>query len=252
MLIGRAIEADLIKGLDRWLEKLNGRPDLLRKALALLSHYQDAVQADGEDQALAGDLIVQNTADDPLAVMEVYLSDQPWWPGRNDPNVRTETQWMTLAWLVPWERERQDRILRVLFWGDKIQRQEVSPPWHWVGPLPQLNFAPTRPVQPIQLCRERAMLLKLALRWYQADNGKPADNLGELVPKYLPSIPRDPYDGQPFRYRLSKGEEIEWPEPPAAAGVPAAPPAAPGGAAAPAAPAAPRRRPRPAEPRRRR
>jgi hypothetical protein len=51
--------------------------------------------------------------------------------------------------------------------------------------------------------------LKLALRWYQADNGKPAETLDELVPKYLPAIPLDPYDGEPFRYRLSRGEEIE-------------------------------------------
>ena len=42
-------------------------------------------------------------------------------------------------------------------------------------------------------------------RRYQADNGKPADNLDELVPKYLPSIPLNPYDEKPFRYQLSRG-----------------------------------------------
>ena len=65
--------------------------------------------------------------------------------------------------------------------------------------------------QPGELCVARAMQLKLALRWYQADNGKPADNLDELVPKYLPSIPLNPYDGKPFRYQLSRGEEIVLP-----------------------------------------
>ena len=51
-----------------------------------------------------------------------------------------------------------------------------------------------------------------ALRWYQADNGKPAENLDELVPKYLPfHSARSTYDGEPFRYRLLRGEEIMWP-----------------------------------------
>ncbi len=55
------------------------------------------------------------------------------------------------------------------------------------------------------------MQLKLALRWYQADNGKPAENLDELVPKYLPSLPPNPFDDKPFRYQLSRGEEIVLP-----------------------------------------
>ena len=52
------------------------------------------------------------------------------------------------------------------------------------------------------------MQLKLALRWYQADHGKPAENLDELVPKYLSSIPLDPYDGKPFHYRLLAAKRL--------------------------------------------
>jgi len=237
VLLGRAVEVDLIKGLDRWLEKLHGRSDLIQKALGVLSDYAAATADDLKDQRLADDLIITNTADDPLAVMEVYLRDQPWWPGRNDPNVQTEARWMQMAWLVPWEQERHNRILRVIYWGNDKDRRQLFGRWHWVGPLAQLGpYAPHKPMTPMQQCGERAMLLKLALRWYQADHGKPADKLDELVPKYLSSIPHDPFDGQPFHYRLSKGEEIEWPEPPDAAGVAApaaAPPGGPGGMAAP-------------------
>jgi hypothetical protein len=32
--------------------------------------------------------------------------------------------------------------------------------------------------------------------------------LAGLVPKYLPAVPADPYDGKPFRYRVSAGEKI--------------------------------------------
>jgi hypothetical protein len=38
------------------------------------------------------------------------------------------------------------------------------------------------------------------LRAYWGDTGALPDRLNELVPKYLKSIPRDPFDGQPLRY----------------------------------------------------
>ena len=123
-----------------------------------------------------------------------------------------------MAWLVPWEHARQERILpRHCIYGDQ-QQQRLA---HRPAKRPRAagsNSAPTTLLgyfdkheealspSPANLCAARAMQLKLALRWYQADNGKPADNLDELVPKYLPSIPIDPYDGEPFRYRLSHGE----------------------------------------------
>ena len=43
----------------------------------------------------------------------------------------------------------------------------------------------------------------LAVRWYQADHGgQPPATLDELVPKYLPSVPLDPFaaGGRPLRY----------------------------------------------------
>ncbi len=61
-----------------------------------------------------------------------------------------------------------------------------------------------------EIARLHAEQLKVALRLYQAEQGKPAESLAVLVPKYLPSIPLDPFDGNPFRYRLSRGERIEW------------------------------------------
>src|ERR1019366_9637097 len=51
--------------------------------------------------------------------------------------------------------------------------------------------------------------LRVALRLHQATTGKPATDLNQLVPASIAAIPLDPYDGQPFRYRLSAGEKIE-------------------------------------------
>jgi hypothetical protein len=47
---------------------------------------------------------------------------------------------------------------------------------------------------------------------YQAEVGKPAEKLANLVPKYLTSIPLDPFDGKQIRYRLSRGEDLSWPQ----------------------------------------
>ena len=231
VIAGRAVEGILVLGLDHWLEKLNGRPDLLRKALGILSRHLDAT-ADDDDRKLVADLIVRNTVEDPLPFLQSYLGDNYGAGEQNSSRVQAEAQWVALAWLAPWERERQDRILRVIFWGDQAQKRPLYRSEQF-GPLPQLGFYQTDVLlRPNHLCAPRAMLLKLALRWYEADNGRPAVKLDELVPKYLPSIPTDPFspDGQPFHYRLSKGEKIEWPEepPPPGAGVPGAAP--PGGA----------------------
>ena len=66
-----------------------------------------------------------------------------------------------------------------------------------------LRAAATRSRCHIDACR-----LCLALRLYQLDEGKTAQHLDDLVPKYLPQAPVDPYSGQPFRYRISQGERL--------------------------------------------
>jgi ABC-type transport system involved in multi-copper enzyme maturation permease subunit len=205
---GRISEVLLLKALDRWLEHLHGRPDLLHQALDVLSHYADAPKDDEQD--LMQDLVIMNMVNDPLPWLRWCLTfsvDSR----RDDQTVQMETQWIATAWLVPWEHERQQRILRVLFWGDDEQRKELGP--FKTGPL--WSYIPNRGKSNslTNVALERAAILKLALRWHQADSGKPAETLDELVPKYLPSLPIDPFDpeGKPLRYRLSRGEEIEWP-----------------------------------------
>lgn len=47
--------------------------------------------------------------------------------------------------------------------------------------------------------------LVVACNRFQRDKGRWPDALGNLVPDYLPEVPRDPFDGQPFRYSAEKG-----------------------------------------------
>jgi hypothetical protein len=48
----------------------------------------------------------------------------------------------------------------------------------------------------------RATALVIALRQYQKAEGHRPATLQELVPKYISAIPTDPFDGEPFRYRV--------------------------------------------------
>jgi hypothetical protein len=53
------------------------------------------------------------------------------------------------------------------------------------------------------LAEHRLAAAALAVKWYQADHdGRPPATLEELVPKYLPATPADPFapGGKPLRY----------------------------------------------------
>jgi hypothetical protein len=121
---------------------------------------------------------------------------------------------------VPWEKVRLRRLLDGFASRDAATRQFAES--H--APLVVRLEAPRVPADliagatrysvepnPRQLAALRAAVLQVALRLYQAECGKPAERLTDLVPKYLPAVPLDPYDGQPYRYRLSRGEEVGWP-----------------------------------------
>jgi hypothetical protein len=73
-----------------------------------------------------------------------------------------------------------------------------------------------------ELADLRACQLKIALRLYQEENGDLPADLDALVPRYLKSLPRDPFTNhvQPFHYRRSRGEWIICPEPPQPPGEP--------------------------------
>ena len=61
-------------------------------------------------------------------------------------------------------------------------------------------------------CRTDATLsgtkLVIACNRFARDKGRRPETLADLVPDYLPEIPLDPYDGEPFRYSAEKG--IVW------------------------------------------
>ena len=60
-----------------------------------------------------------------------------------------------------------------------------------------------------ELAQVRSAQTALAVERFRLANGKPPENLNELVPQFLSAVPMDPFDGQPLRYhRLAKGYVI--------------------------------------------
>lgn len=53
-----------------------------------------------------------------------------------------------------------------------------------------------------------ATLAAIALTLYHRDTGAWPGSLSDLLPKYLPFLPLDPFDGQPLRYKLSSGQPL--------------------------------------------
>ncbi len=45
------------------------------------------------------------------------------------------------------------------------------------------------------------MSVALAASRYRLAHGRLPDRIEDLVPEYLPAVPRDPFDGLPLRYR---------------------------------------------------
>ncbi|MFA0785193.1 hypothetical protein [Fervidibacter sacchari] len=103
---------------------------------------------------------------------------------------------------VPYDRQKISRLT-----ADVMQKTQGS----------TLHLARILIVQPEELfdtatevhALQRVTEVALALRLYRKEHGHYPENLQALVPKFLPSVPSDPYDGKPLRYRkLAKGFKV--------------------------------------------
>jgi hypothetical protein len=200
-LTAQSAEKDQLTALDRWLEGLPDRADLLRQALDVLKRHRQWLPANFDEHHLADYLTARNSLNEPAT----------WLPSHGGDTVDSSEHNLEVAVLatlgeVPWERARQQRLLDLDFEHPRAAR--------FRGLLPPLAHYTLRGASTPARRRARldAAILKVALRLYQAEKGHPADRLDQLVPRYLPVVPSDPFDpSAPFHYRLSAGEEIVWP-----------------------------------------
>jgi hypothetical protein len=204
-------EGTMLRGVDLWLEELDGRPDLLRRALRILQLHESAPQTDPELIRRAELLVTLNTFTDPRNL-------DRFGPNNSFPGQQAEADLLRFSLQVPWEKARLRRLLDGLASLDPAVSQlaaNLSPPLvHLPGNrLIRERFFKLEYPDPRKICLARAALLEVALRLYQVEKGKPAGQLADLVPEYLSAVPEDPFDGRPFRYRLSRGESLDWPPP---------------------------------------
>jgi hypothetical protein len=248
-LSGVEIEADALDGLDRWLAAGKPDPDLLRRVLDELNRHAartppvlDCLQTECYRAGGAldnppmwafysGPGRADRTGQRWLAGAIALSLEMPWekerktrlwravWAGlfravrtpyaqlpspRQDPRAgRESTRLILRGWLPaadgPGSSLTAERLARLLDASWLSDEQLFAP----VVPL---RAAATRARWRVDACR-----LAVALALYQLQEGRPAVRLEDLVPKYLPQLPPDPYSGQPFRYRISKGENVEVP-----------------------------------------
>lgn len=200
--IALSTEDTLLHGVERWLERLDGRPDLLRQALTALTRHTREMPEPYREIALVAYLICRNGLDQP----------QTWLPYAG--SMGPQAALVALIRQVPWERQRQERLVRLQFdrqYGG-AGTAGAAYPWQFAL-LPALPVKGQRYAQgmPRRQVLLEATRLMVGLRLYQAEKTTPARRLSQLVPEVLPAVPADPFGGGPFRYRLSKGEEIVWP-----------------------------------------
>ncbi len=58
--------------------------------------------------------------------------------------------------------------------------------------------------------RHRLAMVAIALWLYRHEHGRYLENLQALVPRYLPQVPLDPFDGRPLRYQHLKSGFKLW------------------------------------------
>ncbi len=213
---GRRMERRAVQGLERWLERLHGRDDLLAKIDTLLAEYDAACGNDTADIRLADQVVLRNTFRQSGEVLQRHwgYAELP-----EDARTRmgTEVDLVGVAWQMPWEKERHERLIARgntagYGWG-----AESSP---FAG-LPAISHLPHSQsawylsrgglelAEGTALADRRAARTLVAIRRYELKNGEPPATLAALVPEFLPAVPLDPFDKMPLRYRLSAGEKLK-------------------------------------------
>jgi hypothetical protein len=111
------------------------------------------------------------------------------------------------------------------FWerhGDAIVRKwslEGRPVWTWAWNRPIVRVLLSMMVPPVDNVGRRAVradvdlqgtITACSLRRYEQTHGKLPEQLADLVPDLLPSVPIDPFDGKPLRYRREGKEWVIW------------------------------------------
>ncbi|MBT7163318.1 MAG: hypothetical protein HN904_11100 [Victivallales bacterium] len=104
-------------------------------------------------------------------------------------------------------RAEYDRFQRSLTSARSLPRLlfgTLDPLGHaWAGSWLFESYGRIHSAVTAHAARMRGMALFLGIKAYEKEHGSLPETLAKLVPDYLPRIPKDPFDGKPFRYLRS-------------------------------------------------
>ena len=202
-------EQVLLGGVPDWLDRLDGRPDLVRRLLDTLARHEAAMPGRPTDTFWAEQIILRNTMDRVGSWLprQLDLKAGAGVVAEPDAKADAEANLVGFAWQIPWERVRRERLLRVQTSGrvNPHLLSAIHQPHRW-----RIGFERSADAEADRRAATRRGFARLlaALRLYDLERGAPAPDLAALVPTYLPAVPDDPYTGRPFGYRVSAGELI--------------------------------------------
>lgn len=214
-LAGRRMERRVYQAVPRWLEKLHGRADLVAELQCILETHDAWAKPDADAVRLAEQVVLRNSfqaAGELLRRRWNYTQQTTSEEQRRLIDV--ETDLVALAWRMPWEMERHERLIGA---GNRrgypiSDPRESSPVWGLTGlreiEMRSFNLSGwLTGADTATTVARRIARVQLAVRLYELAHGSPPPKLEVLVPEYLPAAAIDPAGGA-IVYRLSEGEEL--------------------------------------------
>ncbi len=208
---GIEVERAALYAADRWLERAGSGADLSRAVAGIAAGADDPLSFDPRPHVLADRYVIRGYMQAPGAWLTPAITPSgfpPEW-------VAAEADLVSFAWAVPWERERTRRLVGLT--PDGAPRGSVMT---LVSGRPGASMFVSRnrtandlaDAETLLRVVRRAVVLKAAVRAYELEHKTAPTTAAELVPRYLPRVPTDPYsDGREFGYRRSAGEDLIGP-----------------------------------------
>jgi heme/copper-type cytochrome/quinol oxidase subunit 4 len=220
-----AVEREALGLAMEWAIAKGQTPERLEEAL---SAYRDLPKIPTVSDAVRTEAnLVDKTLDLPVGKLRDWLIETTIGTGLDHPNKLISYMWLDFM-TTPWERARARRVNHLIAvkaieaaihapserFRLKMDSLDHDPEveyalrttpsamkslFNWVGSLIEVNDR--------NEVGRRVLVQILAIRvWQLRHDGRFPESLEALLPKELPSLPKDPYTGRPFLYVPSTGE----------------------------------------------
>ncbi len=216
-LAARRMERRVYQAVPRWLEKLHGRADLVAELHCILDTHDAWAKPDADAVRLAEQVVLRNSfqaAGELLRRRWNYTQQSTSEEQRRLIDV--ETDLVALAWRMPWEMERHERLIGT---GNRttypLREPFEASPFSGLSGLWSVemrSYSMPRVLDAADTATtayRRFTRILLAARLYELAHDAPPPTLEVLVPDYLPAAATDPA-GWMVVYRLSEGEDLRY------------------------------------------